>query len=300
MPARKQQLVEDIFDAHAIAQFRARALRLNTQGADFLIARVAQDMADRLEFVDRKFEKAAITSGNGNFIPKDFLSTTRHQAAIFEPNTFSIENWTHSNEERLPAHYRELDLALSFLSLHETNDTPGALVQIRQSLKPDGLFMGVMPGGDTLHELKQSLLEAESEISVGASPRVYPFADVRSAGSLLQRAGFALPVVDGETIVVRYDDMFALMRDLRCMGAVNGLVARSRKFTLKAIFLRAAEIYQQRFAQSDGRIPATFSFIWMSGWAPDASQQKPAKRGSATVSLASALKENKDYPFKPV
>ncbi len=283
-------MVEDIFDAVAIGRFRERALRLGAEGADFLLARVVEEMADRLAFVERSFLKAAITSGNGGFVPKDFLAATRHRDAVFKHKEDQSKTWSHFNEEALPDTYHDLDLALSFLSLHETNDTPGALVQIRQALKPDGLFMGVMPGGDTLFELRQSLLEAETEICGGASPRVYPFADVRAAGSLLQRAGFALPVVDSETITIRYTDMFALMRDLRGMGAVNGLVARSRKTMRRAVFMRAAEIYQEKFAQDDGKVPATFTLIWMSGWAPDASQQKPAKRGSATVSLADALK----------
>ncbi|MGL4489635.1 MAG: SAM-dependent methyltransferase, partial [Rhizobiaceae bacterium] len=183
------------------------------------MARIVEDMADRLAFVDRKFANAAITSGNGGLIAKDFLQATRHEKTVFVE--INAGDWPQSSEEDLPQSYRDLDLALSFLSLHETNDTPGALVQIRQALKPDGLFMGVMLGGDTLYELRQCLLEAETEISGGASPRVYPFADVRSAGALLQRAGFALPVVDSEKVVVRYADMFTLVRDLRSMGASN-------------------------------------------------------------------------------
>jgi SAM-dependent methyltransferase len=281
-------LIQEIFDAAAIRRFRARAVRMNVAGADFLLARMAAEMADRLAFVDRKFERAAITSGNGGFVAADFLAETRHRNTVFAHRQ-QVESWAETNEEKLSADYSNLDLAVSFLSLHETNDTPGALVQIRQSLKPDGLFMGVMPGADTLQELRQCLLEAETELSCGASPRVYPFADVRAAGSLLQRAGFALPVVDSETITVRYSDMFALMRDLRSMGATNGLIARSRRPATRALFMRAAEIYADKFGEVDGKIPATFSFIWMSGWAPDASQQKPAKRGSATVSLADAL-----------
>jgi SAM-dependent methyltransferase len=182
-----------------------------------------------------------------------------------------------------------LDLAMSFLTLHETDDTPGALVQIRKLLKPDGLFMGVMPAGDTLHELRECLLAAEAEITGGASPRVYPFADVRAAGALLQRAGFALPVVDAETLTVRYKDMFALMRELRSMGASNALLARSKVPASKDLFLRANALYSQRHAGPDGRIPATFTFVWMSGWAPSENQQKPARRGSANASLAEAL-----------
>lgn len=285
------KLVETIFDMGAIQLFRERAKRLNVDGADFLLKRAVDEMADRLGFVDRTFKNVAITSGNADLIAPDFLQSTRHENAIFALNQNDPANTTHLSEEFLPSHFQDLDLALSFLSLHQTNDTPGALVQIRQSLKPDGLFMGVMSGSETLPELRQSLLEAETELCGGASPRVYPFADVRSVGSLLQRAGFALPVVDSETITVRYADMFALIRDLRSMGAGNGLINRSRKPLKRSVLFRAAEIYQEKYAQSDGRIPATFTFIWMSGWAPHASQPKPAKRGSATVSLNEALRK---------
>jgi SAM-dependent methyltransferase len=291
MPARMMNLVETIFDMGAIQLFRERAKRLNVNGADFLLQRAVDDMADRLDFVDRTFENAAITSGNADLIASNFLQSTRHENAIFAINQRDRANTTHQSEEFLPGHYQDLDLALSFLSLHQTNDTPGALVQIRQSLKPDGLFMGVMAGSETLPELRQSLLEAETELCGGASPRVYPFADVRSVGALLQRAGFALPVVDSETITVRYADIFALIRDLRSMGAGNGLMNRSRKPLKRSVLFRAAKIYQEKYAQSDGKIPATFTFIWMSGWAPSASQPKPAKRGSATVSLNEALRK---------
>lgn len=287
-------MVQDIFDRNALLKFRQRASRINTKGADFLLARAVEDMADRLNFVDRTFENAAITSGNGHHIAKDFLAETRHANTKIANFDADLANWPNHSEERLPENFANLDLALSFLSLHETNDTPGALVQIRQSLKPDGLFLGVMPGGDTLHELRQCLLEAETEICGGASPRVYPFADVRSVGSLLQRAGFALPVVDGESIKVRYEDMFALMRDLRGMAATNALVARTRNIARRAVFLRAAQIYKKVYGEEDGKIPATFTLIWMSGWAPDASQPRPAKRGSATASLASALNRIND------
>jgi SAM-dependent methyltransferase len=278
--------VQEIFDPASTARFRARAVTANAPGADFLLAHIAVEMADRLAFVDRKFENAAITSGNDAYIPSDFLNATRHQGLNFAEGS---KDWPSHSEERLDSTHCDLDLALSFLSLHETNDTPGALVQIRNTLRPDGLFMGVMPGGNTLHELRQCLLEAETEITGGASPRVYPFADVKGAGALLQRAGFALPVADSETITVRYRDMFALIKDLRCMGASNALLARAHYPAKRSIFIKAAQIYLEKFGQEDGKVPATFTFIWMSGWAPADTQQKPAKRGSATVSLAKIL-----------
>lgn len=281
--------MQSLFDTNAISDFRRRALAKARQGSDFLLAHTAREMADRLSFMDRTFEKAAVTSGNGRMIDSAFLSGTRHEQTRFVTSETDASGWFKSSEETLPGELKDLDLALSFLSLHETNDTPGALVQIRQALKPDGLFMGVMPAGDTLRELRECLLEAEAELSGGANPRVYPFADVRSAGALLQRAGFALPVVDSETLTVRYNDMFALMRDIRAMGASNAMLARSRMPASKRLFLRANDIYAKRYASPDGRIPATFSFVWMSGWAPSDNQQKPSRRGSANASLAAAL-----------
>jgi SAM-dependent methyltransferase len=190
----------------------------------------------------------------------------------------------------IPLEPESIDLAVSLLSLHEANDLPGALIQIRRALRPDGLFLGAIAGGGTLAELREALLAAETEIYGGASPRVAPFTDVRDAGALLQRAGFALPVADVEPLTVRYDSIFALMRDLRAMGAANALIARSRRPGSRRLFARAAEIYKERFSDPDGRVRATFSIVWMSGWAPHASQQKPLKRGSAEVSLTKVLK----------
>ena len=187
-----------------------------------------------------------------------------------------------------------LDLAVSLLALHEADDLPGQLVQIRRALKPDGLLLACLAGAGTLAELRESLLAAETELTGGASPRVFPFADVRDVGALLQRAGFALPVADVETVTVRYGDMFALMRDLRDMGATNTLAGRLRQPTRRAVFLRAAEIYAERHGDPDGRIRATFSIVWMSGWAPHESQSRPARRGSANVSLERFL--NRDTP----
>ncbi len=280
-----------VFDHAAIANFRARAMKNRKGGEEFLLKHVAQEMADRLSFVDRKFENAAITSGNAEFLPYEFLFDTRHAGAVFaKPNG---TNWSEHSDEHPSVAHENLDLALSFLSLHDTNDTPGALIQMRNMLKPDGLMMAVLPASDTLSELRECLLAAETEISGGASPRVHPFVDVRSAGSLLQRAGYALPVVDQETITVRYATMFDLMKDLRGMGASNALVVRSRKPLKRTVIVRAAQIYAERFGQPDGKIPATFSFLWLSGWAPDASQQKPLKPGSAKVSLAKALGETR-------
>ncbi len=181
------------------------------------------------------------------------------------------------------------DLIVSALSLHLVNDLPGALIQLRRALKPDGLFLGAVLGGSSLQELREALAIAETEIAGGVSPRVAPFADIRDMGALLQRAGFALPVTDSEVLTVRYDNLFALMKDLRAMGAANTLFERARKPTSRRLFLRAAEIYAERFADADGRIRATFEIIFLSGWAPHESQQKPLRPGSAQVRLADVL-----------
>jgi SAM-dependent methyltransferase len=182
------------------------------------------------------------------------------------------------------------DLVVSALGLQFVDDLPGVFVQVRRALKPDGLFLAALAGGDTLTELRQAFAEAESEIDGGLSPRVAPFADVRDIGALLQRAGFALPVTDTDRVVVRYGDVFALMRDLRAMGATNPLVDRRRVPLKRRMLLRMAEIYHDRFADPDGRIRATFQIITLSGWAPHESQQKPLKPGSAKARLADALK----------
>jgi SAM-dependent methyltransferase len=193
------------------------------------------------------------------------------------------------DEERLPFAGERFDLVASLLALHSVNDLPGALVQIRRVLRPDGLFVGALLGGATLTELRQAFTQAEAELDGGVSPRVAPFADVRDLGGLLQRAGFALPVTDSETVRVRYGDPFALMRDLRHMGLSNALSDRRRVPLRRATLLRAAQIYAERFADPDGRLPATFEIVWLSGWAPHESQQRPLRPGSAKMRLADAL-----------
>jgi SAM-dependent methyltransferase len=194
-----------------------------------------------------------------------------------------------ADEEALPFGDGTLDLVVSALALQFVNDLPGTLVQIRRALKPDGLFLAALIGGETLTELRQSFAAAESEIEGGASPHVAPFADLRELGALLQRTGFALPVTDVDRLTVRYESVFGLMRDLRRMGATNALRARRRTPLRRATLMRMAEIYAQRFSDSDGRVRATFEIIWLSGWAPHPSQQQPLKPGTAQTRLADAL-----------
>ncbi len=193
------------------------------------------------------------------------------------------------DEEHLPFAEASLDLVVSTLALHWTNDLVGALIQIRRALKPDGLFIGALLGGASLTELRQCLLAAESELSGGAGLRVSPFADAFDGAALLQRAGFALPVADVDRVTVRYGHPIALLRDLRAMGETNVLLDRPRRPLPRAVLLRAMDLYAERFAQADGRVPATFEIITITGWAPHESQQKPLKPGSAKMRLADAL-----------
>ncbi len=192
--------------------------------------------------------------------------------------------------ETVNAPSREYDLAVSALAMQWFNDLPGVLAQAKRLLKPDGLLLAALIGGDTLTELRESLAAAELELEGGVSPRVSPFVEVRTLGGLLQRAGFALPVADTDRIIVRYATALELMRDLRRMGATNILIERSRKPLRRRTLLRAVEIYGERFTDQDGRVRATFEILWMSGWAPHESQQKPLKPGSAKARLADALR----------
>jgi SAM-dependent methyltransferase len=292
----KVHRLEQIVDTALALRNKLRSLEAGTAGdADFLMSRAAEDLEDRFATVQRHFTRAAA-----------LFSQTRHAADVLrrsgkvdavvrveaDARLLDENDGLVAEPEVLPFEPESLDCAVSLLSLHEANDIPGMLIQVRRALKPDGLFLAALPGAGTLSELRDTLLGAEAELAGGASPRVLPFLDVRDAGALLQRAGFALPVADLETVTVRYNDLFALMRDLRAMGAANALTARSRRPLTRAFLARAAEIYAARHADPDGRIRATFSFVWMSGWAPHASQQKPAARGSATASLADVLKKH--------
>jgi SAM-dependent methyltransferase len=285
--------LQPIFDDQLILRHKRRALAAATPGASFLLDRAAEDLAERLSTVERRFGKAAVLFSLTSVVGDVVLASgkTGELVRIEADQAFLRgEPGIVGSFDRIPLEPESIDLAVSLLSLHEANDFPGVLIQIRRALRPDGLFLGAIAGGGTLAELRESLLVAETELYGGASPRVAPFTDVRDAGALLQRAGFALPVADVEPLTVRYDSMFELMRDLRAMGAANALIARSRRPGSRQLFTRAAEIYAERFSDPDGRVRATFSIVWMSGWAPHASQQKPLKPGSGEVSLTKVLK----------
>lgn len=282
--------MHSVIDTDLLTARKLRAARQPVAGADFLARRLGEDLEDRLATVVRSFDRAAVL-----FSPpatRQALDASGKAASIVEVGlnrALAGIDAIVAPAETVPLEPGSIDLAISLLSLHEVNDLPGLLVQVRRSLKPDGLFLAAMAGGSTLTELRQSLLAAEIELTGGAAPRVIPFADVRDMGALLQRAGFALPVTDIDTVVVRYDDMFALLRDLRAMGSTSALSDRSRKPATRTLFARAAQIYAERFADADGRVRATFDIIWLSGWAPAETQRKPLKPGSAEVSLTKVL-----------
>jgi SAM-dependent methyltransferase len=279
-----------IFDRHLL---RARQQRARALGAEtFLLDHIAADLGERLSVVLRQFE-CAVDLGTATDAVRRALTESGKVATIVAaapaaaPGDASLR--VAADEEALPFADGSLDLVVSALALQFVNDLPGTLIQIRRALKPDGLLLAALIGGDSLMELREAFAQAESEIEGGVSPRVAPFADVRELGTLLQRAGLALPVVDSDRLTVRYQSVFDLMRDLRRMGATNMLVERRRTPLKRATLARMAEIYTQRFADPDGRLRATFEIAWLSGWVPHESQQKPLRPGSAKTRLADAL-----------
>jgi SAM-dependent methyltransferase len=281
-----------LFDRHLLRARRRRAAALGP--ATFLIDRAADDLADRLATVLRRFD-LAVDLGTPTDAVARMLAATESVGTVIAVDATADHVGERSglnvvaDEESLPFRDASLDLVVSGLALQFVNDLPGTLVQIRRALKPDGLFLAALLGGDTLTELRQSFAAAEAEIEGGVSPRVAPFADLREIGALLQRAGFALPVTDVDRLVVRYASPFALMDDLRRMGATNALSERRRVPLKRATLMRMAEVYAARFADADGRVRATFEIVWLSGWAPHERQQKPLLPGSAQRRLADAL-----------
>lgn len=275
----------DIFDRALIRQRLARAVAAGYP--DFLLARAAEDLDERMGAVLRRF---AVAADIGSALPVALpVLASRADSVLRMAEAPGEAGAILGDIERLPFAPGSLDLAVSLLAMQGVNDLPGALIQIRRALRPDGLFMGCLLGGRSLQELRQVLLEAESETTGGVSPRIAPFADLRDMGSLLQRAGFALPVVDSELVTVRYRDIFGLLRDLRALGWTNALTARRNTGLRRDTLARAASLYAERFADPDGRLRASFEMVWLSGWAPHESQQKPLRPGSAKARLADAL-----------
>ena len=287
-----QNTVSDItvFDRYRVKHNRERA-RKEFSKYDFLFSWSQARLSDRLYDINRQFKTALHI---GSRVPVcaekhdkiDFMATLDLTGTFVTP---SAAPYIQATEEFLPIKAKSLDLVVSNLNLHSINDLPGALCQIRQSLKDDGLLMASMLGGETLHELRAIMAETEIELLGGVSPRISPFADKPQMGDLLQRAGFSLPVVDSEIVTVTYDNAFKLLHDLRGMGEGNSIIARDKTPLGKQFFMRLAQKYAQRYAESDGRIVASFEVIFLLGWSPHDSQQKPLRPGSADHSLAEAL-----------
>lgn len=296
-----------VFDRRAVRRHRDRAARRLT-AHDFLFREAASRLAERLDDVNRTFPLALELGAHGGILACELAERrgietlvrcdlSRHMLrAGMGKKSARCGLAVATDEEYLPFAPSTFDLIISNLSLHWVNDLPGALIQARRCLKPDGLFLAAMFGSDTLVELRRALIEAELAESGGAGPRISPFTDVRDAGALLQRAGFALPVVDIDAITVSYRSALDLMRDLRGMGEANATAERRRSFTRRSTILRAAAIYADSHADSSHRIPATFQILTLTGWAPDPAQQKPLRPGAAVHRLATAL-EAREFSF---
>jgi SAM-dependent methyltransferase len=265
-----------------------------------LLARVADDFAERLQIVRGEFPRAASIGSYHGLLSRRLRQLPNIGRMIdVEPSqalTLAEGLKVAAEDDALPFAGGSLDLVVSGLSLQLVNDLPGALIQINRALKPDGLLLAAILGGETLRELREAWLLAEAEVLGGASPRVAPFADVRELGGLLQRAGFALPVADSDVIGVTYASPLDLMREIKAMGASNMLTERRRTPVSRGLLFRAAEIYQDRFGLADGRVPATFEIVTLTGWAPHENQQKPLRPGSAQMRLSDALKPSPKGP----
>ena len=284
-----------VFDRRAVRIHRDRAAPGFEAGGDFLVREVGERLAGRLDDVKRRFARVldlGCHSGQlGLLLRRQTAPDLLVEADLSQSMVARTAGPSRlvADEEWLPIRSDSLDLVVSALSLHWVNDLPGALVQIRQALTPDGLLLAAMLGGDTLFELREAFVRAEAGHEGGVRPHVSPFPDVEALGALLQRTGFALPVVDSDRITVTYESTTALMHDLRAMGEANATQARARHFARRETLRALEDCYQETFGHADGRIPATFQVLYLTGWRPHDSQQQPARRGSGTVRLTEAL-----------
>ena len=277
-----------VFDRRAVRRHRDRAAA-DFSRHDFLAVEISSRLEERLGEVRREFRRVLLFGAaalDGRFGESELLVNADLSAKMSGAARGAA---VAADEEALPFADGSFDLAIAGLTLHWVNDLPGTLIQIRRALRPDGLFLAALWGEGTLFELRHSLMEAESAVEGGASPRISPFVGVREGGALLQRAGFALPVVDTDVITVTWPDALALMRDLRGMGESNALVERTRRFARRETIFAAAERYRERHGDAEGRVPATFQVVYLTGWAPHESQQRPLRPGAATERLAEAL-----------
>ncbi len=284
-----------VFDRDLIAKRRMRA-KANFLKHDFLFRWSKEQLGERLLDINRDFSSVLQIGSRGSFVNGDHSKLNQNivtcdlcPTPIDEVTYPEAYHYIQSDEEFLPIAPKTMDLAISNLNLHSTNDLPGTLLQIRKTLKDDGMFLASILGGETLYELRNAMAVTEQELFGETSARIFPFADKPQIGGLLTRAGFALPVADSDIITVTYENVFKLMADLRGMGESNTILKRSRKPLSKEFFMRLAQNYQERYADDDGRIKASFEIIFLLGWAPHKSQQKPLLPGSAKRSLAEAL-----------
>lgn len=295
------QTAPEVFD-RALLRLRRDRAAANFAEFDFLFEAVGDQLADRLADVKREFPVIADLGAGTSTLTRSLRQRpgTQHVIALDMSQGMAASVWgaakgqvVVADEDLLPFAPHSLDAVIANLSLHWVNDLPGALAQIRQCLKPDGLFLAALMGGESLRELRESLMSAEMDVRGGASPRVSPLIDMQDMSALMQRAGFALPVVDRDTISVDYASPFRLMHDLRGMGAANATAARDKSPVTRAMMMETARIYAENHPAEDGEeeggVAATFEIIYAIGWAPDASQQQPLKPGTAKLRLADAL-----------
>lgn len=285
-----------VFNRTAVRQNRDRAAK-TLEDHDFLFVESAERLVNRLEDVNRSFITALDLGCHGGELARSIDRNVGIQTLIQADLSPSMAALAKTNEypalacddEALPFAEASFDLVLSNLSLHWVNDLPGALIQIRRALKPDGLLLATLFGSNTLQQLRIALHQAETDLKREFNSRISPLPDVRDLGNLMIRAGFALPVVDLDTITVSYSDPLRLLRDLRGMGENNANTGRRKNFSRRTTILRACEIYLKTFTEADGRIPATFEILTLTGWSPSQNQQKPLKPGTAQIQLADAL-----------
>lgn len=296
----------EIFDRERVAQNRNRAAAQLDQH-DFLIERISSDLISRLDDISRSFPTTLDLGSHHGLMSAALRQYERIDEVIALERAASLARQTQSrgiatvqgDEEAIPFKDGSFDLVSSALSLHWVNDLPGALIQIRKALKPDGLFLGCLFAAGTLSELRTSLIEAESSLTAGISPRLSPLAGLQDLAGLLQRSGFALPVADIDHITVRYQHPMNLLADLRGGGEQAAFVAKpgqERRPLSRRLLQRTCEVYQDRFSDADGKVRASFNIAWLSGWAPSDNQPKPLKPGSGKVSLAAAVRQNSRRP----
>jgi NADH dehydrogenase [ubiquinone] 1 alpha subcomplex assembly factor 5 len=253
----------------------AKRAKKSFKNHDFLYQWVAKDIGERLLLIKRDFQSVLLSGAyTANYFQDRFKGATLSE---------------YTTPESLMDQAGQYDCILSMGELHTANDLPGLLIQFRRALKPDGVFIAAFAGGESLYELRAALMQAEMDVTGGASPRVYPFIDKQQMSALMQRAGFSLPVVDSEILTISYRDMFHVISDIRGMGESNGLTDCHKNFSSSKLFFEAAKLYQNSYQEHDGRVSATYEIIFVIGWAPHDSQQKPAKRGSGQVSLSEIL-----------